>query len=260
MRNDRTTENMLAGLGSGQSRSELLAGLGHASSAGHSRGHDLPGSQKYNALVDPLVQAITAGGGGAGGAGGSGGASTQVNQITQDLVQQITNANQVLTGLKTVTQSQVDGMTQNTQALVQSTVAKLSGGASALGSIGGIANSFLGGGLGGLSPILSGLIGLFGGGSSAPAPLVPFTLPPSVQFQGGIDGGGNGGVTASDSGQNGTPRSVGSQGTSSNSPQVTIQVNAMDTQSFLNRSSDIAEAVRQALLHSNSLNDVVAGI
>ncbi len=258
MRNDRTTEKMLAGLGTGQSRSELLAGLGHASSGGHSSAHTLPGSQRYNALVDPLVRAVTAGSGG--GAGGSGGGSTQVNQTTQDLLRQITSANQVLTGLKTVTQSQVDGMTQNTQALVQSTVAKVTGGSSALGSIGGIASGLLGGGLGGLSPILSGLIGLFGGGSSAPPPLLPFQLPPSVQFQGGIDGGGNGGVGAADYGQNGTPRAVGSSSASSSSPQVTIQVNAMDTQSFLNRSSDIAEAVRQALLHSNSLNDVVSGI
>lgn len=259
MRNDRTTEKLLAGLGKGQSRGELLADLGHASSAGHSSAHALPGSQRHNALVDPLVQAITGGSGG-GGAGGAGGGSTQANQTTQDLLQQITSANQVLTGLKTVTQSQVDGMTQNTQALVQSTVAKVTGGASALGSIGGMASGLLGGGLGGLSPIISGLIGLFGGGSSAPAPLVPFQLPASVQFQGGIDGGGNGGVTSSDYGQNGAPRPAGSSSASSNSPQVTIQVNAMDTQSFLNRSSDIAEAVRQALLQSNSLNDAVAGI
>ncbi len=260
MRNDRTTETLLAGLGKGQSRSSLLAGLGHASSASHGSAHQLPGSQRYNALVDPLVQAITAGGGAAGAAGAGGGGSTQVNQTTQDLLRQITNANQVLTGLKTVTQSQVDGMTQNTQALVQSTVAKVTGGTSALGSIGGLAGSFLGGGLGGLSPIISGLIGLFGGGSSAPAPLVPFQLPSSVQFQGGIDGGGNGGVTAADYGQNGAPRAAGSSRAPSRSPQVTIQVNAMDTQSFLNHSSDIAEAVRQALLHSNSLNDAVAGI
>ncbi len=212
MRNDRTTETLLAGLGKGQSRSSLLAGLGHTSSGGHVSAHQLPGSQRYNALVDPLVQAITAGSGGGalGAAGASGGSSAQVNQTTQDLLRQITNANQVMTGLKTVTQSQVDGMTQNTQALVQSTVAKLTGGTSALGSIGGLAGSFLGGGLGGLSPIISGLMGLFGGGSSAPAPLVPFQLPSSVQFQGGIDGGGNGGVTTADYGQNGAPRAAGS--------------------------------------------------
>ena len=39
----------------------------------------------------------------------------------------------------------------------------------------------------------------------------------------------------------------------------TIQVNiqAMDSQSFLDRQDDIARAVREAMLHSNSLNDIV---
>jgi hypothetical protein len=31
----------------------------------------------------------------------------------------------------------------------------------------------------------------------------------------------------------------------------------MDSQSFLDRQDDIARAVREAMLHSNSLNDVV---
>ena len=40
-------------------------------------------------------------------------------------------------------------------------------------------------------------------------------------------------------------------------PQITVNVQAMDSRSFLDRSTDIAAAVRHAMLNSNSINDVV---
>jgi len=43
-------------------------------------------------------------------------------------------------------------------------------------------------------------------------------------------------------------------------PQVTLHIQAMDTQSILNRSADIAQAVRQAMLQSHPINDVVADL
>jgi hypothetical protein len=36
-----------------------------------------------------------------------------------------------------------------------------------------------------------------------------------------------------------------------------VQVQAMDSQSFLDHSDDIAQAVRQAMLQSSVLNDVI---
>ena len=42
------------------------------------------------------------------------------------------------------------------------------------------------------------------------------------------------------------------------SPQVTVNVHAMDSQSFLDRSSDIADAVRHAVLNLHPLNSVLA--
>ena len=39
--------------------------------------------------------------------------------------------------------------------------------------------------------------------------------------------------------------------------QITVQVQAMDSRSFLDHSADIAMAVRQAMLESSVLNDVV---
>ena len=43
-------------------------------------------------------------------------------------------------------------------------------------------------------------------------------------------------------------------------PQVTIQVQAMDSRSFLDHSAEIAQAVREAMLNMHSLNDVVNDI
>ena len=40
-------------------------------------------------------------------------------------------------------------------------------------------------------------------------------------------------------------------------PQITVNVQAMDARSFLDRSSDIALAVRDAMLNLNAINDVV---
>ncbi|MGI8990140.1 MAG: hypothetical protein ACR2I2_11230 [Bryobacteraceae bacterium] len=40
-------------------------------------------------------------------------------------------------------------------------------------------------------------------------------------------------------------------------PQITIQVQAMDSRSFLDHSHDIAQAVREAMLNMHALNDVV---
>jgi hypothetical protein len=37
-------------------------------------------------------------------------------------------------------------------------------------------------------------------------------------------------------------------------------VNAMDSQSFLDHSDDIAMAVKQAILNSSSLNDVISDL
>jgi hypothetical protein len=49
----------------------------------------------------------------------------------------------------------------------------------------------------------------------------------------------------------GAPASTGS------SPQVTVSVQAMDAQSFMDYSGQIAKAVRSAMLNMSSLNDVV---
>jgi hypothetical protein len=41
---------------------------------------------------------------------------------------------------------------------------------------------------------------------------------------------------------------------------ILVQVQAMDSQSFMDHSQEIAQAVRQAMLNLNSLNDVIADL
>jgi len=113
----------------------------------------------------------------------------------------------------------------------------------------------------GLIPLISGLVGLFGGGGAAtPPPLVKYALPAAVDFQGAESGGG---VSAVGYDQTGMPRTYapsggapGGSGTGA-APQITVNVQAMDARSFLDRSNDIALAVRDAMLNLNSINDVV---
>ena len=128
-------------------------------------------------------------------------------------------------------------------------------------SIGSTLLDVFGAGLG-LSPLIAGLANLFGGSgdssgsSSTPAPLTKFALPPSIQANGGVSESG-GKAFAVDKSQGGLPRVAPTGGQASAPTQITVQVQAMDSQSFLDHSTDIAMAVRQAMLQSSVLNDVV---
>jgi hypothetical protein len=126
----------------------------------------------------------------------------------------------------------------------------------------------------GLAPLVSGLVGLFSGGDApAPAPLVKYALPAAVDFQASETASG---ITGVDYDQAGMPRAynatssagqtMGADGpaasASSNdstrpAPQITVNVQAMDARSFMDRSSEIALAVRDAMLNMNAINDVV---
>jgi len=119
----------------------------------------------------------------------------------------------------------------------------------------------------GLISLVTSIAGLFGGDDgSAPPPLVKYALPESREFDAAETASGFAGV---DYGQAGAPRTYGGNpsggapptyganpsGTSQ--PQVNVTVQAMDARSFLDRSTDIAAAVREAMLNLNSINDVV---
>jgi hypothetical protein len=63
---------------------------------------------------------------------------------------------------------------------------------------------------------------------------------------------------ASGSSTEGTASSAGPSATVT--PQMTLNIQAMDAQSILDRSSDIAQAVRSAMLNMSSINDVISDL
>lgn len=201
----------------------------------------------------PSAQPIAVGVTGSGGADSTASASQASQEISQ---------------LESQFKQQAGLIQANTQALQDSTSAHT--GPSIGSSIGGAATSILGGGLGLLSPIVSGIMSLFGlgGGKSAPAPLPFYTAPPSVQMSdtlrsatpsaASVASAAPSAVSASSAAPSGG--SGGGSGGSSAAPQVTVNVSAMDSQSFMDRSGDIANAVREAMLNLHPINDVVANL
>ncbi len=142
-----------------------------------------------------------------------------------------------------------DALAANTQALLESTVTRSTG----VGSLGGsVGNWALGIATGGIAPLISGLVKLFsGGGEEELEPLVSYAAPAPVSYEGettaerGVVWRTNGGAEPIAAPQ-------------AQPVQVTVQVQAMDSRSFLDRKDDIARAVRQAMLNSHPLNDVMA--
>lgn len=164
--------------------------------------------------------------------------ATQMVRLTTQL-QQLQGASQVAT-------ETTRANTQAVQSSVASKVVDATRGALSTGVLGSVALGL------GLSPLISAVARLFGGGGdSAPPPLVKFALPEPVNAMAGVSAAVPGGPFAVDYTQGGLPRPVTAPA------QVTVQVQALDSQSFLDRSNDIAMAVRQAMLESSVLNDVI---
>ena len=141
--------------------------------------------------------------------------------------------------------------------------------------------TFLEGGFG-IVPLVSGLMGLFDGGSSAPPQLEKYQKPSSIDF---VSADTPNGLEAADYDQLGMPRladtalpastaasSPGASGPSAGGTassagpsaaamrQMTLNIQAMDAQSILDRSGDIAQAVRSAMLNMSSINDVISDL
>jgi hypothetical protein len=127
---------------------------------------------------------------------------------------------------------------------------------------GGIASALSGGlgSIGGLGSLISGIVGLFGGGGGkkTPPPLVDFQLPSSQEQTVYVGSKGRtvyqGSVAA--------PTSVPATGVGvySNAGQLQTSGSSPNPQWIQEQSAQIAEAVKSALLNSSSLNDVIGEI
>ncbi len=102
------------------------------------------------------------------------------------------------------------------------------------------------------------MLHLFGNGTSNAAPsLVKFALPPPIAFQAGNAPGTQ--TSGLDYSQSGIPRVVASAAPPT-AQHITVQVQAMDSRSFMDHSHDIAAAVRAAMLNMHALNDVISDL
>ncbi|MBC8164664.1 MAG: hypothetical protein H7Y20_02195 [Bryobacteraceae bacterium] len=115
----------------------------------------------------------------------------------------------------------------------------------------------------GVGPIVAGLMKLFGGSDSKPVlpALTPYSMPSSLSVDAGLSADRS--ITSIGYSQSGQARpetnAPAKQAAQTQSPiQITVQ--AMDSRSFMDHSDEIARAVRNAMLRSHSINDVVSEI
>ena len=156
-----------------------------------------------------------------------------------------------------------EALRRNTEAVVRNGLSVgageslLTGLAAGLTRKSGLGNLFKGGF--GLVPLGLKIAGLFRGSKEQPRAFSSFELPPSLSLE----------VANTDNVLNGLPRVARGQSgqirlveerLAPAQPQVIVNISAMDSQSFLDRSQDIAGALRDAMLHMHPVNDVIGEV
>jgi hypothetical protein len=175
-----------------------------------------------------------------------------------DLSGSLSQAGQQIAQLQAAYQRQEALIAANTQAIQGNTSAQA--GHSTAGTVASAASGFLGGGLGLLSPLISGIASLFGGGGSSSAPPPIYVPPAPVEIDATLRSSGAVAPTNSAAPATPNPPAAPNPPVAPLAPNVTVNVSAMDSQSFLDRSADIASAVREAMLNLHPINDVVANL
>lgn len=173
----------------------------------------------------------------------------------------------------TAPRGNVDSLGDQTGRIEVGGSSSSSGSSSSGGALSDI-EGFLAGGLG-IVPLGLELASIFGGGSSTPPPITRYAMPDSIGFVGSTeDSGAN---TNADFDQMGQPRSYGTpvqrsavpsaptQSASSSSAgsrgqPIQITVQAMDAQSFMDRSDEIASAVNKAILSLHPITDTIQNL
>jgi len=214
-------------------------------------------------VADVLLESFPSGGGAGDGLGES---LSLFNASAGELPGVVSGLSQAVTELAKASQAQTSAT--STASRTASSDSGSSGGGSTVGTV---VSTVLKSGLG-LSPLVRGILGLFGGGGGdeEPAPLVKYERPASIQLEAAL---WDGVVQQADYDQTGAVRrytrpaqatesaaSAGAVVKEAGSTQqvVNVTVQAMDSRSFLDHSQEIAHAVREAMLNMNSINDVVS--
>lgn len=160
---------------------------------------------------------------------------------------------QRLAELAAISRLQAETVEANTRAVIENSLVKA--GESKASAAGGIARSllgFLGSGLG-----LVRLVGKLFGGEERPKETVlqRYVAPPPIEWTAALSGGR---LQPLDYGQGPLPRAVANPAPAA--VPITIQVQAIDSRSFLDHSAEIARAVKEALLSTHTLGDIVADL
>ncbi len=185
-------------------------------------------------------------------------AESVVSAIGSDFKASVANLGEQLVQLRVLTLSQTEAVASNTEAVLSSAVSQKSDGAGeTMKTTATAALKTLGAGLG-VAPLASAILGLFtGGGAKNEVELPVYTAPAAIHFQGAAPREASEPIVAVDYGQDALPRSMPATAPFF-MPAVTVQVQAMDSRSFMDHSDDIARAVREAILNANTLGDVVS--
>lgn len=165
------------------------------------------------------------------------GAIAELSVLVQSLAQQTKAVGDNTAALGQATQS-VDSMGANLLSFARQALSSVSSG----------------GGFLGLSPIVSLIGGLFRRARTPEAqPELPkFNMPDPLSWNLVTSPSSSPAVQTVTYADTGVPKAPAVNN------QVTVQIQAMDARSFLERSSEIAGALRSAMLHSSSVNDVMA--
>ncbi len=205
------------------------------------------------ASVDMLKTAGGLGGSSNDGATAANGLNWMMQGQDQSVLEEsISRLTQGMEQLRISTQTQAESVNANTDALGQNTASQAKkGDGSAASAIGKILSPVWK--TTGIGAIVSGLSSLFGGGGEAQAAsLTPYVAPAPIRYEATLSAARN----AADSGAAAVDR-TGSESRAAVAPTVQVNVQAMDSRSFLDHSDAIASAVRDAMLRSHALNDVV---
>jgi hypothetical protein len=172
-----------------------------------------------------------------------------------DLTRELESLRRQLGATEETARRQAEIFDQNTRAVLQSNSRPSSG---ATGTAGDVVSSVRSGGGLFTSP-LGGLVNWLIGrrGQNAPEPELPaLSLPDPIEANLGFAPSNGAGLNPAGYRADGLPRSI-PEPSAAPATNITIQVQTMDSRSFLDNSDQIARAVREAMLNSHPINDVI---